>query len=162
MSRTRTIRWITLAVFCLLLTTFILYRAGRLDKYIFYNSSRQHSAVNTGNTGNTPSVNDSLGMIVINGLYIDRVELLSSSKSIKLVEPAGPMITYFVDTLPGSVYDSVDIAIRDLTLSSGADTAFIMNPRTEWHKVIRVQITYRDSVKLKKYIDSVKKTTKGQ
>ena len=156
MTKARTIRWITLLSFCLLLTAFMLYRSGRLDKHLFYNSSQRNSA------GNTLSVPDSLGMIVINGLSINRIELLSSSKSIKLVEEPSLFKPYFVDTLPGSVYGSIDSALRDLTLFSDADTAFIMNPRTEWHSIVRIQITYRDSIKLKRYLDSVKKTIKEQ
>ena len=156
MTKARTIRWITLASFCLLLTAFILYRTGRLDKYLFNNSSKLENA------SNTLPFRDSLGMIVINGFYINRTELLSSSKTTKLIEDHPLSMASFVDTLPGSIYGSVDSVLKDLRLFSDADTVFIMNPRTEWHNLVRIDITYRDSVKLKRYLDSVKKTIKEQ
>ncbi|HEX6180620.1 MAG TPA: hypothetical protein VFZ47_05200 [Chitinophagaceae bacterium] len=155
MTKARTIRWITLTSFCLLLTAFILYRTGRLDKYL-YNSSQLEKA------SNTLPAQDSLGMIVVNGYYANPIELLSSSKSIKLIEDHTRIMPYFVDTLPGSVYGSVDSALRDLKLFSDADTAVIMNPRSEWHNLVRIDITYRDSAKLKRYFDSVKKTIRDQ
>ena len=156
MSKARTIRWITLTSFCLLLTAFILYRTGRLDKYFFSNSSQLENA------GNTLPARDSLGMIVVNGYYTNTIELLSSSKSIGVIKNDSRIMPYFVDTLPGSVYGSVDSAVKDLKLFSDADSVVIMNPRREWHSIVRIDIMYRDSAKLKNYIDSVKKTIKGQ
>ncbi len=46
MSRSKPIKWITLASFCLLITAFLFYRTGYFDSYIFGDSPQVPPALN--------------------------------------------------------------------------------------------------------------------
>ena len=46
MSRSKPIKWITLASFCLLITAFLFYRTGHFDSYIFGDSPQVQPTLN--------------------------------------------------------------------------------------------------------------------
>lgn len=56
MARTKTVRWITLASFCLLITAFIFYRTGYFDSYLFNDGLQMQPTLNIAGVGDTDTL----------------------------------------------------------------------------------------------------------
>jgi hypothetical protein len=56
MSRSKPIKWITLASFCLLITVFVFYRTGHFDSYIFGDPQAQPGLSMVANSSNADTV----------------------------------------------------------------------------------------------------------
>ena len=141
MTRAKTIRWITLTSFCLLLTAFILYRTGRLNKYLFNDPPKVLRTIDT-----TTNADSAIRQTVsIDGFYIDTIELMHSSKSAPIAYPIKPEF-HLPDISELAAEDSMR---RELMLFSGSKSGPVFGPQNQelWKLS---DFIYKDSIYKKK------------
>jgi hypothetical protein len=148
MSKSKIIRWVTLTSSCLLLTAFILYRTGRLDKYLFNTQAKTLRAPDA------PADTDSALMqpVSTEGFYMDTTELMHSSKSAPIAYPRKPQF-HVADSSDLALEDSVT---RELILFSGSKSGPVFTSEKQRDSF------YGRMEALRKLRDSIYKKNKSQ
>ena len=93
MARTKTVRWITLASFCLLITAFIFYRTGYFDSYLFNDDGLQmQPTLNIAGIGDTDTLPSKTMLPSSKSAMVTpemRLEMIKRRDSLRRIEDEG-------------------------------------------------------------------------